>query len=250
MSEMERNAEFFIGTSGWQYDHWRGVFYPPELPREKWLEFYARHFTTVELNNSFYRLPTEKAFHGWQSRSPAGFTYAIKASRFITHIKRLKDCSGPVELLISRVKHLKDKLGPILYQLPPTLKRDDDRLETFLNLLSPGFSHVVEFRHDSWFHPQVMELLGRYGASFCVVDMLRLKSPVQATSEVAYIRFHGSEGLYYGIYDDDELALWATRMGELRDQGHPVYAYFNNDGGGAAIFDAIRLRRLLEPSLD
>ena len=146
------SARFFIGTSGWHYDHWRGPFYPSKLPKTRWLEFYAGHFDTVEVNSSFYRLPSETAVGGWRRGTPPGFTFSMKASRYITHLKRLKDSAEAVRRFTERVKILKEKLGPLLYQLPPNMKRDDRRPESFLAGLPPGYRHAVEFRHSSWYN--------------------------------------------------------------------------------------------------
>ncbi|MCK4698063.1 MAG: DUF72 domain-containing protein, partial [Dehalococcoidia bacterium] len=190
-------AKYYIGTSGWVYRHWRGVFYPPKLPQSKWLEFYTGHFSTVELNNSFYRLPSEQAFSNWRATSPEGFRYAVKVSRFITHIKRLKDVAEPIETFLQRARHLNEKLGPLLYQLPPNMHRNDERLESFLQLLPKGLRHVIEFRHQSWLDEEVFDILRRHNIGFCVFDMPGLPCPLLTTADFAYIRFHGSTGLYF-----------------------------------------------------
>jgi uncharacterized protein YecE (DUF72 family) len=173
--------EYYIGTSGWHYEDWRGLFYPADLPKSKWLEFYTRHFHTVELNNSFYRLPSEKAFVSWREASPQCFTFAVKASRFITHIKRLKEAEEPLKKFLGLADLLGDKLGPLLYQLPPNMKRDDERLGAFLRLLPRKYRHVFEFRHKSWFDENIFEILKRHNAGWCVFDMPDLTSPVVAT---------------------------------------------------------------------
>ncbi|GAI34250.1 unnamed protein product, partial [marine sediment metagenome] len=150
---------YYIGTSGWHYDHWRVRFYPEKLIKAKWLEFYAGHFTTVELNNSFYRLPSEAAFATWRDSSPANFTFAVKVSRFITHIKRLRNTEEAVDNFVGRARILDGKLGPLLYQLPPNMHRNDEVLESFLSILPRGLKHVVEFRHESWLDDKVFEIL-------------------------------------------------------------------------------------------
>ncbi|MFQ5925521.1 MAG: DUF72 domain-containing protein, partial [Dehalococcoidia bacterium] len=193
-------AKYYIGTSGWVYPHWREVFYPPKLTQSKWLEFYTRHFPTVELNNSFYHLPSEKAFENWRDTSPDGFVYAVKVSRFITHIKRLKNVEEPIETFLGRAMLLQGKLGPLLYQLPPNMHRNDERLDAFLSLLPGGHRHVVEFRHESWLDEGVFEILRRHNGGFCVFDMPGLPCPLVATADFAYIRFHGSSGLYFSCY--------------------------------------------------
>jgi len=233
--------QYYIGTSGWHYDHWRQLFYPDKLPKAKWLEFYSRHFTTVELNNSFYRLPSEEAFTNWRDSSPANFTFAVKVSRFITHIKRLKGIEEPVNTFLERAKILKEKLGPLLYQLPPSMHRDDERLESFLSILPLEFKHTFEFRHQSWLDGGVLEILRRYNAGLCVFDMPDLSCPLAATADFAYIRFHGSTGLYSSLYSDEELAEWAKRLAGLVPEVKEVYIYFNNDTEAFAVKNAMTL---------
>jgi uncharacterized protein YecE (DUF72 family) len=237
--------EYYIGTSGWHYEDWSGLFYPADLPKSKWLEFYARHFPTVELNNSFYRLPSEKAFVNWREASPQCFTFAVKASRFITHIKRLKDVQEPLQNFLKRADLLGDKLGPLLYQLPPNMKRDDERLDRFLGMLLGRNRHVFEFRHESWFDDGVFDILKRYNAGWCVFDMPELTSPAVATADFAYVRFHGSAGLYSSSYSDKELSSWVKRIAELGKNLKAVYIYFNNDVAGYALDNARTLDRLL-----
>lgn len=238
--------EYYIGTSGWHYEDWRGLFYPDNLPKSKWLEFYARYFPTVELNNSFYRLPSEKAFVNWRETSPQCFSFAVKASRFITHVKRLKDVQEPLQNFLQRVDLLGDKLGPLLYQLPPNMKRDDERLERFLGILFGRYRHVFEFRHESWFDDDIFKILKRYNAGWCVFDMPELTSPVVSTSDFGYVRFHGSDGLYSSSYADKELAAWAKKIATLAQNLKAVYIYYNNDISGYALDNARTLRRLLE----
>jgi len=231
-------AKYYIGTSGWVYSHWRDVFYPPKLPQSKWLEFYTGYFSTVELNNSFYRLPSEQAFSNWRATSPEGFRYAVKVSRFITHIKRLKDVAEPIETFLERARHLNEKLGPLLYQLPPNMHRNDERLESFLSLLPKGLRHVIEFRHQSWLDKGVFDILRRHNIGFCVFDMPGLPCPLLATADFAYIRFHGSTGLYFSRYSDEELEEWARSISGLAKDLDTVYIYFNNDAEGFAIKNA------------
>jgi uncharacterized protein YecE (DUF72 family) len=239
-------ARYFIGTSGWHYDDWRGRFYPAKLPKTKWLDFYTRHFPTLELNNSFYRLPSERAFNNWYDSSPPEFVFAVKVSRFITHIKRLKDCDEALENFISRGRLLKEKLGPLLYQLPPGLRRDDGLLEAFLPKLPEGIKHVIEFRHASWLSEEVYSLLRRYNIGFCIFDMPGLTSPLITTANFAYIRFHGRDSLYSSCYPDEELAEWARKIASLTEKLESVYVYFNNDIQGFALKNAVTLSELLE----
>jgi len=238
--------QYYIGTSGWHYDHWRYLFYPDKLPKAKWLEFYSRHFTTVELNNSFYRLPSEEAFANWRDSSPANFTFAVKVSRFITHIKRLRGIEQPLDILLGRAKILKDKLGPLLYQLPPNMHRNDDRLESFLSLLPQKLKHVLEFRHESWLDEGGFEILRHYNVGLCVFDMPGLSCPLVATANFTYVRFHGSTGLYSSCYSDDELADWARRLAGLAPEVREVYIYFNNDAEAFAVKNARTLRDYVE----
>ncbi len=243
---MGEGCEIRVGTSGWHYEHWRDRFYPEKLSKDKWLEFYAGHFATVELNNSFYRLPSEPAFATWYHSSPASFTFAVKVSRFITHIKRLKDTEEAVDKFIARAKTLEEKLGPLLYQLPPNLHRNDELLESFLSALPRGMKHVVEFRHQSWLEEKIFEILHKYNIGFCVFDMPSLSCPLAATADFAYIRFHGSSGLYFSCYSDEELADWAKKLANLATDLKAVYIYFNNDAEAFAVRNAITLRSYLE----
>ena len=235
-----------IGTSGWHYDHWQDRFYPQKLAKAKWLRFYASHFTTVELNNTFYRLPRETAFTSWYDSSPANFTFAVKVSRFITHIKRLKNCEEAVEKFISSAKILGNKLGPLLYQLPPNMHRNDEVLESFLCILPQETKHVFEFRHPSWLDDKVFEILRRHNVGFCVFDMPSVSCPLIATADFAYIRFHGSTELYSSCYSDEELADWAKRLANLTVNPKTMYIYFNNDAQAFAVKNALTLHRYLK----
>jgi len=238
-------AKYYIGTSGWVYPHWRGTFYPHDLPQSKWLSFYTQHFSTVELNNTFYHLPKEKTFDNWHTRVPDGFRYAVKASRFITHIKRLNDVAEPLQTFLDRACRLKEKLGPILYQLPPGMHRNDERLESFLSLLPRSISHAIEFRHESWLNDQVFDILRRHNTGLCVFDMPGFQCPLLATADFAYLRFHGSSRLYNSCYSDDEMENWARRIAEAAQRLDAVYIYFNNDAEGFAIRNAQTLREKL-----
>ena len=236
----------YIGTSGWHYDHWRDRFYPEKLNKTKWLEFYASNFTTVELNNSFYRLPSEAAFASWHDSSPVNFTFAVKMSRFITHIKRLRNTEEAVDNFVGRARILDGKLGPLLYQLPPNMHRNDEVLESFLSILPRGLKHVVEFRHESWLNDKVFEILRKNSVGLCVFDMPAFTCPLVATVDFAYVRFHGSTGLYSSCYTDEELADWAERLANLAANLKAVYIYFNNDAEAFAVRNAITLRAYLE----
>ncbi len=238
--------KYCVGCSGWHYEHWRGLYYPEELPKPKWLSFYARRFATVELNNSFYHLPSEKAFTTWRESTPENFIFAVKVSRFITHIKRLRNLGATVENFLSRAAFLKEKLGPLLYQLPPSMKRNDELLQGFLSSLAPKYQHVIEFRHESWVDERVFDILRMHNVGLCVFDMPGFSCPLVATSDFAYVRFHGSEGLYSSRYSDQELTQWANRIARLGQSIKASYIYFNNDAEGFAIENAITLRNLLQ----
>jgi len=240
------SLSYYIGTSGWHYDHWRYRFYPEKLAKADWLEFYAGHFTTVELNNSFYRLPSENAFATWYKSSPANFIFAVKVSRFITHIKRLRNSEEPLDTFITRAKGLGEKLGPLLYQLPPNMHRDDDRLESFLSILPQGMKHVFEFRHQSWLEEKVFEILHKYNAGLCVFDMPAMTCPLVTTADFAYVRFHGGAELYSSCYSDEELADWAKRLAGLAADLKAIYIYFNNDVQGFAVKNALTLHSYLQ----
>jgi len=216
-----------IGTSGWHYKHWRGIFYPEKLARKDWLKYYAEQFSTVEINASFYRLPSESTFANWRQNVPQTICFAVKSSRFITHIKRLKDVQEPLLNFTDRAKLLKNKLGPVLYQLPPNFHRDETRLEEFLATLDKSLKYVFEFRHSSWFDDVIFKLLRRYDAGFCIFDMPALTSPVTATADFGYMRFHGAGELYSGNYADSKLEDWAKKLHHLARDLNVLYVYFN-----------------------
>ncbi len=243
-------AKWLVGTSGFFYDHWRGRFYPEKLTKAKWLEFYTTQFATVELNSSFYRLPSEAAFANWRDSTPADFIFALKVSRFITHIKRLKNCKDAIETFISRAKILGKKLGPLLYQLPPNMHRNDEVLASFLAILPRGLKHVFEFRHQSWLEEAVFEILRKHNVGLCIFDMPSLTCPLVATADFAYIRFHGSTGLYSSNYSDERLADWAWKLADLAAYLKEIYIYFNNDAEAFAISNAITLRGYLPTGRD
>jgi len=240
------SRQCWIGTSGWMYPHWEGAFYPQGLPKGRWLDFYARHFPTVEINNTFYCLPGEAAFQRWHQQAPPTFRYAVKANRYITHIRRLRDCADALERFLSRVRLLGDNLGPILYQLPPNWHLNLERLESFLRLLPNDLHHVFEFRDASWLVEPVFHLLEKYGAGFCIVSLPGLECPMRATGSTVYIRFHGQEVLYGDRYPRETLAQWAGHIRNFLAAGHQVYAYFNNDAFGYAVENAQELTQAVE----
>ncbi|MEV5704409.1 DUF72 domain-containing protein [Actinoallomurus sp. NPDC052274] len=230
-----------IGTSGWQYKHWRDVLYPTGMPQRVWLERYTECFDTVENNNAFYRLPSREVFAGWRERTPPGFVMAVKASRYLTHIKRLKDPEEPVDRLMNAAGGLGDKLGPVLVQLPPTLQVDVERLTRTLRRFPAGVRVALEPRHPSWWTDEVRELLIRHGAALCWADRLgRPLTPLWRTTDWGYLRFHEGAATPWPEYGDQALRSWVRRLAETWDDEQDVYVYFNNDPGGAAVRDAGR----------
>jgi uncharacterized protein YecE (DUF72 family) len=227
-----------IGTSGWQYRDWRGAFYPPKLAQRLWLEHYVQHFATVESNNAFYRLPELETFQKWRERTPDDFRWAVKASRFLTHIKRLREPEEPVGRLMERAVGLGTKLDTILLQLPPTLKADADLLRDCLARFPGGTRVAVEPRHDSWWTDEIRALLERYGAALCWADRDEEPvAPLWRTTDWGYLRFH--HGFEQWRYRERTLRLWADRLAETWSAGEDVLVYFNNDPGCAAVIDAV-----------
>jgi uncharacterized protein YecE (DUF72 family) len=235
-----------VGCSGWQYKHWRGDFYPAALPVSRWLEYYAERFNTVEINNSFYRLPPPETFDTWRRRVPRAFVYAVKASRFLTHMKKLKDPEPALERLFAGAIRLRGSLGPVLYQLPPHWSVNLPRLDAFLAALPRRRRHVMEFRDPSWYLDAVYDTLSRHGVALCLHDMKGSETPRAMVGPFVYVRFHGPSK-YSGSYQDDQLAGWAEWCAARMAEGIPVYAYFNNDAGGHAPRDAVRFRHLVSP---
>ena len=239
----------YIGTSGYNYPHWwNGTFYPSDLPQKKWLEFYAEYFNTVELNVSFYRLPQKEVFQGWYKRTPKQFVFAVKGSRFITHIKRLKDCREPLSLLMDHASPLKEKLGVVLWQLPPQFEFQKERLEEFCVLLSTlprskGHRHVFEFRNKSWFCNEAFRILDEFRFAFCIAHGSGLPLMEKIFSDFIYLRLHGGEVLYGSNYSDKELKQWAEKIQEWRKKDKTVFTYFNNDAYGFAVKNALHLKK-------
>ena len=235
-----------IGCSGWVYKHWRGLFYPDGLPQKRWFERYAEVFDTVEINASFYRVPLESTFEGWREKAPPGFRYAIKVNRFITHLKKLLECVEETDHFIELSRKLGPALGPLLYQLPPSLHKDLDRLDAFLSRLPTDLEQVVEFRHKSWYDEDVLALLDRHNVGFVAHDLRGLVSPRWASGRTAYVRFHGTGGKYWGRYPDEELRSWTEWLAEQARSGKSCWCYFNNDIHGHAIEDARTLKRMVQ----
>ncbi|MFW5857042.1 MAG: DUF72 domain-containing protein [Planctomycetota bacterium] len=237
-----------IGTSGYTYDHWTGAFYPGDLPQDRWLSHYAKHFETVEINNTFYQLPDPHTFDNWAASAPNGFVYAVKASRYLTHMKKLKDPEEPWSAFWKGARRLGDALGPVLVQLPPHWRCNPDRLDAFLSILPDAARVAVEFRDASWHCDTIYDLLADSRHALCVHDMAEAEAPRRAVGAFAYCRFHGSAGAYKGRYGKQRLRPWARWLRcEAEEEGRDVYAYFNNDQKAYAVQDAFALRELIDP---
>jgi uncharacterized protein YecE (DUF72 family) len=239
-----------VGCSGWNYASWRGRFYPRDLPAARWLQYYAARFDSEEINNTFYRLPERATFEAWGTLVPAQFVFAVKASRFLTHMKRLLDPSEPLERLLTRAGGLGRKRGPVLYQLPPMLKIDLPRLDDFLRALPRSSSttrfHVMEFRHPSWYTADTFALLARRRVALCLHDKegSAIKAPI--VGPCVYLRFHGTSGRYHGSYSRRQLDWWAHVLADEMHQGRTAFAYFNNDPQAVAVRNALTLREMIE----
>ena len=233
-----------IGTSGWAYKDWNGPFYPDEVKAKDRLAYISGRFPTLEINASFYRMPTDKAVASWRDQTPADFLFAWKASRYITHNKKLKDAADSLDYLFERTKGLGDKLGPILFQLPPHLHRDDARLEAFLDLLPARHRYSIEFRHPGWYADEVLAMLKARNIALCISDHHHAPAPWEATADFIYLRGHGPGGRYHGRYGETALKKWVTHIRRWR-KDRDVFAYFDNDIKSAAPKDAEQLIGLL-----
>jgi len=235
----------YIGTSGFTYEHWRDVFYPPDVPQKRWLEFYAQHFETTELNNTFYAMPRPNVCLGWRERTPEGFCFAVKLNRLITHRKRLADSSGLLDRYLHAAGNLGEKLGPILVQLPPHWHANPQRLDEFLGICPRRHRWAVEFRDETWLCEEVFEILRKHNAALCIHDIIA-DHPWVVTADWLYLRYHGSGGaVYAGDYPANYLNEQAHRIGQELHAGRDVYAYFNNDALGYAVRNALDLKRLV-----
>jgi uncharacterized protein YecE (DUF72 family) len=235
-----------IGTSGFHYKHWKGPFYPEKTPAAKMLDFYIQHFDTVELNNSFYRLPPATAFDCWRETTPANFVFAVKASRFITHNKKLKDPENAIDNLLPRAAHLGPKLGPVLFQLPPRWRVNIERLENLLQILPRDVRYAFEFRELSWMIPEVDSVLNKFNAAFCIYELAGYHSSLNVTADFAYVRLHGPEtGKYQGSYSNERLRVWARQIETWARDLKAVYVYFDNDQAGYAAANALALKTMV-----
>ncbi len=238
-------ARHHIGTSGWSYDHWHGPFYPAGLPPAERLAHYARRLASVEIDNAFYQLPSEDTLVRWREAVPAGFVFATKASRYITHMKKLMDPADNVPRFVERMETLGDKLGPILFQLPPRWHRNIERLERFLDALDHRHRWAFELRDHSWIDDSVLALLESRNTAFCIYELDGYLSPAQVTADFVYVRLHGPDGAYRGSYDDAALDHWADRIRAWTERGLDVYCYFDNDDAGYAVLNALALAERL-----
>lgn len=241
-------VEIHIGTSGWSYDHWRGPFYPEHHSDSRMLDYYAQRLGCVEINSSFYHLPAAQTLQHWYDSTPDKFLFAVKASRYITHMKKLRDAEATVPALLGRVGTLGDKLGPILFQLPPHWRFNATRLAGFLDGLSPEFRYAFEFRDRSWINDHTCELLSAHAAAFCIYELDGFLAPQQVTSDFVYVRLHGPGAAYQGSYDERTLAGWAERIFSWASSGLSIHCYFDNDQHGHAVNNALRLQALLDRS--
>lgn len=244
-SSAKGESQIQIGTSGWDYDAWRGSFYPAEMGHEDPLAFYARVFPTVEVNYSFYHLPERDTFVRWREGTPSDFLFSVKANRYLTHMKKLKDAAEPLQRFLGAARGLGEKLGVVLFQLPPFWHTDESRLRSFLELLPEGIRFTFEFRHESWYTEGVLDALCQKGVGLCLHDHADGPSPIIVTTDFVYLRFHGPQGEYREKYGEEGLGKWAKRIRNWREGGLDVYAYFNNTAHGHAIEDAKQLRALL-----
>jgi uncharacterized protein YecE (DUF72 family) len=235
-----------IGTSGWHYKHWLGPFYPSGLPSSRMLAYYFERLDTVEINNSFYRLPKMETVHMWRAITPSDFVLAFKASRFLTHNKKLKDPEQPLERMLPLVDALGSKAGPVLFQLPPRWNLNLERLEAFLEALPDHYTYAFEFRNHTWHAPPVYKSLRKHNAAFCIYELAGFMSPCEITADFAYVRLHGPAGPYQGSYSRDALAGWRERFRRWGEDLEQIYVYFDNDMAGFAVQNAVELKRMME----
>jgi uncharacterized protein YecE (DUF72 family) len=241
----QTGAEVRIGTSGWHYKHWIGNFYPAGTAASKMLAYYFERFNTVELNNSFYHLPKRPALESWRDSTPNGFCFAAKGSRFLTHMKKLKDPEPGLKRFFEAIDILGEKLGPILFQLPPNWELDFERLKIFIECLPGYHRYAFEFRNTTWSVPVTYDLLRRHNIAYCIFDLAGMQSPVEVTADIAYVRLHGPDGKYQGSYSDQALHAWAKRIRKWQRELKAIYVYFDNDQAGYAAGNALGLKALL-----
>jgi uncharacterized protein YecE (DUF72 family) len=242
---MNSPGEIHIGTSGWHYKHWRGPFYPEKLAPSKMLGYYAAHFDTVEINSSFYRLPLESGLNTWRDSTPKNFHFAVKGSRFLTHMKKLKAPEPGVAKFFERVDLLGEKLGPVVFQLPPWWEANPSRLEAFLEALPRRRRYAFELRNPTWHTPEINAILRRHNAAFCIFEIAGFFSGIEITADFTYVRLHGPGGAYQGSYSRETLGDWALRIKEWRRDLRAAYIYFDNDQAAYAVENALALKRMV-----
>jgi len=235
---MTREGKVYIGTSGWHYRHWKGAFYPGKLPASRMLDYYAGCFRTVEVNSSFYRLPPVNGLEGWRDSTPADFRFAVKGSRFLTHMKKLKDPEPGIAKFFERVDRLGRKLGPVVFQLPPWWEANAERLEGFLEALPRRRRYAFELRNATWRTPEILAILRRHNAAFCIFEIAGVFSGIEITANFTYVRLHGPGDAYQGSYSREALRKWARRVREWRKRLRAVYVYFDNDQAAYAVENA------------
>lgn len=235
-----------IGTSGWHYKHWKGTFYPAGIKEAQQLSHYLSMFSTVEINNSFYRLPKPETFAMWHKATPPGFLFAVKASRFITHMKKLNMNRQDIKKFFDSVKCMKEKVGVILFQLPPKWKVNAERLNNFISILPRRYRYAFEFRETSWYNEEVYAILSKFDCAFCMYELGYHMSPHEITASFVYVRLHGPGNKYQGSYSDETLKEWANRCRQWQKQGKDVFVYFDNDQEGYAAFNALTLKKMLK----
>lgn len=245
---MSKKSIIHIGTSGWSYDHWKGTFYPKEIKSDQRLHFYGQHFSTIEVNSTFYHLPKEETITNWGHQVPKKFIFSIKASQYITHLTRLGDPSKTLPLFFERLHFLENKIGIILFQLPPSFKKNIERLSEFITFLDKNFRYTFEFRHISWFDEETYALLKQHNMALCITDWGGELSPEIITADFTYIRLHGPQKTYQGFYGPKRLQQWKTKIFSWADKKISAFCYFDNDDKGYAIKDALKLKELIESS--
>ncbi|MGV3539277.1 MAG: DUF72 domain-containing protein [Rufibacter sp.] len=243
---MQEKGTIYIGTSGWHYPYWKGNFYPAGMASKDFTNYYIKFLNTVEINNSFYRLPTAEMFAVWRASVPDDFLFAVKASRYITHMKKLKEPQQGLAQFLGNAQALEEKLGPILFQLPPAWKVNIERFHDFLQALPPYHRYTFEFREPTWYHPEIYDLLRKHNHAFCIYELAGHMSPLEVTADFVYVRLYGPTlNKYQGSYPDSAMQWWASTCHTWAEEGKDVYVYFDNDQNGYAAFNAITLQEMV-----